>query len=636
MDINSHLKHLLRLIQAERNEEADAHKRKLLYTDVHDRVKQGISWYPVVLSRHYTGTGERMVVEVERTNQPLTRHSFQGGASVSFFCNQGDQKDMSVTGVIAFVRDTKMKVVLNMDDLPEWINDGKLGVDLAYDESSFKEMEGAVRRVMKAGDSRLGELREVIYGAVSPRFEKPLPVSFPALNEDQNKALQKAIAAKDLALVHGPPGTGKTTTLVQAIKYTVDIEKQVLVCTPSNASVDLLVEKLVEQGLDVLRIGHPARISEVALSSSLDERIANHASFKDLKAVRKKSVQMRDMAMKYKRSFGPSERQQRKLLMQEVRYLRDEADLIERYIVQSLLDSAQVVLSTLAGSNHRLLKSKTFKTLFIDEAGQSLEPACWIPIQKVERVIMAGDHQQLPPTVKSQVAMREGLAYTLFERLMTEQSVDVMLTSQYRMHPEIMDFPSQQFYKGELSADDSVLSRAFLPGGKVEFVDIAGCGFDEQINEQTLSTYNPDEAALLAKHMGILLSENRTLVANEEMTIGVIAPYRAQVERLEHELEPVAEQFDIMNRLSVNTVDSFQGQERDIIYISLTRSNDKGEIGFLKNIRRMNVAMTRAKRKLVIIGDSATLGGDGFYNGMIDHFQVTDAYRSAFEYLYSD
>ncbi|MEQ9298326.1 MAG: AAA domain-containing protein [Cyclobacteriaceae bacterium] len=636
MDINSHLKHLLRLIQAERNEEADTHKRKLLYTDVHDRVKQGISWYPVVLSRHYTGTGERMVVEVERTGQPAIRHSFQGGASVSLFCNQSEQKDLSVTGVIAYVRDTKMKVVLNMDNLPEWINDGKLGVNLAYDESSFREMEGAVKQVMKAGANRLGELRDTIYGASTPRFEKPLPVSFPILNEDQNKALQKAIAAKDIALVHGPPGTGKTTTLVQAIKYTVDIEKQVLVCTPSNASVDLLVEKLVDQGLDVLRIGHPARISDVAVSSSLDERIANHASFKDLKAVRKKSVQMRDTAMKYKRSFGPSERQQRKLLLQEVRYLRDEADLIERYIVQSLLDSAQVVLSTLAGSNHRLLKSKTFKTLFIDEAGQSLEPACWIPIQKAERVIMAGDHQQLPPTVKSQEAMREGLAYTLFERLMKEQSVDVMLTLQYRMHPDIMDFPSQQFYKGALKADESVLSRGLLTGANVEFVDTAGCGFDEQVNEQTLSTYNPDEAALMARHMGLLLSENTALLGSEEITIGVIAPYRAQVEYLENNLEAVVEQFDISDRLSVNTVDSFQGQERDIIYISLTRSNDKGEIGFLKNIKRMNVAMTRAKRKLVIIGDSATLGGNDFFNAMIDHFQDKAAYKSAFEYLYSD
>lgn len=633
MDINSHLQKLLRLIQAERNVEADSHKRRLLYTDVHDRVKQGISWYPIVLTGHYTGTGERMVIELERSGEHLAKHSFQGGASVTLFCNQGQQKDLSVTGVIAYVRDSKMKIILNTDDLPEWINDGKLGIDLAYDESSFREMETAVRHVIKAGTNRLGELRDVIYGVTRARFEKPLPVSFPLLNDDQNKALQKAISAVDIALIHGPPGTGKTTTLVQAIKYTVDIEKQVLVCTPSNASVDLLVEKLVEQGLDVLRIGHPARISEVAVSSSLDERIANHASFKDLKAVRKKSVQIRDMAMKYKRSFGASERQQRKLLMNEVRYLRDEADLIERYIVQSLLDTAQVVVSTLAGSNHRLLKAKTFKTLFIDEAGQSLEPACWIPIQKAERVIMAGDHQQLPPTVKSQQAMQDGLGYTLFERLMKERSVDAMLTIQYRMHPDIMAFPSAQFYQGQLNADESVLKRSDLAGIRVEFVDTAGCGFEEQVNEQTLSTYNPEEAILLAKHMRAFLTENN-LVHNNEFTVGVIAPYRAQVEYLESALAELVDEFELSEQLSVNTVDSFQGQERDVIYIGLTRSNDKGEIGFLKNIKRMNVAMTRAKSKLVIIGDSATLGGDTFYNSMIDHFQAQQAYRSAFEYLY--
>lgn len=636
MDIKSHLHRLLRLIQAERDEEAQAHQRKLLYTNVHDRVRQGMSWYPIVVSRHYTGTGERMVVEVEQSGPHTVKHSFQGGVSVALFCNQGQNEDWSVSGVVAYVRDRKMKIVLNSDDLPEWINDGKLGVDLAYDESSFREMENAVRQVLKAGNNRLGELRDILYGADNARFESPLPVSFPTLNEDQNKALQKAIAAKDIALIHGPPGTGKTTTLVQAIKYTVDIEKQVLVCTPSNASVDLLVDKLAEQGLDVLRIGHPARISDTAMASSLDERISGHPSFKSLKAVRRRSAEMREMALKYKRSFGPSERHQRKLLLQEVRNLRDEADMIERYIVQSLLDSSQVVLSTLAGSNHRLLTGKIFKTLFIDEAGQSLEPACWIPMQKAERVIMAGDHQQLPPTVKSAEALRDGLAYTLFERLMKERKVDSMLTLQYRMHPEIMRFPSSQFYQGALKADQSVLARVPLGGSCVEWIDTAGCGFDEQVNEQTLSTFNPDEADLIDRHLRAFLSENGGRLKDEFMTIGVIAPYRAQVECLESTLAGTVAEFDLLERLSVNTVDSFQGQERDVIYISLTRSNDKGEIGFLKNIKRMNVAMTRAKRKLVIIGDSATLGGDDFYNAMIDHFQSTQAYRSAFEYLYSD
>ncbi|MEM8895725.1 MAG: AAA domain-containing protein, partial [Bacteroidota bacterium] len=580
-------------------------------------------------------TGEKLVVELERVHKTEDKHSFQGGASVSIFYNQAGEQ-VGLTGVVARVKDNQMKVVLNSDDLPDGIMSSKLGVDLAYDESTFREMENTIRQVAKAGDNRLGVLRDIIYGLYKPKFDKLEQITFPSLNHDQNEAVRKAIAAKDVALIHGPPGTGKTTTLVQAIKFVADHEKQVLVCTPSNASVDLLVELLTAQGLDVLRIGHPARISEVAVSRSMDARIAAHGSYKELKAVRKKSVELRDMAFKYKRNYGTSERQQRQLLLKEVRSLKDEARMIERYIVQSLLDTTQVVISTLVGANHYLLKSKTFKTLFIDEAGQSLEPACWIPMTKAERVIMAGDHQQLPPTVKSFEAGQRGLDYTLFERLMNNSNADTMLTTQYRMHPDIMTFPSNYFYKGKLVADQGINGRTQLPGSTVEFIDTAGCGFAEQVNPKTLSTSNPEEADLLVKHLGLFLSELNTTSSANDLSIGVIAPYKAQVNLLQDRLKPVADEFGYGDGLSVNTVDSFQGQERDVMYISLTRSNDKGEIGFLKNVRRMNVAVTRAKRKLVVIGDSATLGSDKFYDAMIDYFQSIGAYRSAFEYLYTD
>ncbi len=635
MDISAHLNLLLELIKTERKEEEEAYKRKRLHTDVKERVAQGVSWYPVVLNRHYIGTGEKIVIEIEKTHKTKEKHSFQGGASVSVFQNQSAEQ-RAISGVIARVKDHQMKIVLNTDTLPNDLQGSKLGVDLAYDESTFSEMEDAIRKVAKAGDNRLGSLRDVIYGLCQPKFENFEKMTFPSLNADQNRAVQLAVSAKDVALIHGPPGTGKTTTLAQAIKFVVDSEKQVLVCTPSNTSVDLLVEKLSAECLDVLRIGHPARISEVAISRSMDARIAAHPSFRELRAVRKKSVELREMALKYKRNYGRSERQQRQLLLQEVRSLRDEADLIERYIVQSLLDTAQVVISTLVGSNHYLLKSKTFKTLFIDEAAQSLEPACWIPMLKAERVIMAGDHQQLPPTVKSFEAGQKGLNYTLFERLMNTNTADVMLTMQYRMHQHIMSFPSEYFYKGQLIAAPNIRERSSLTGTVVEFVDTAGCGFTEQVNPKTLSTGNPEEAELLSKHLDLLLSELYDPPLLSGLSIGVIAPYSAQVDILQEKLVSIVENYELGDSLSVNTVDSFQGQERDIVYISLTRSNDKGEIGFLKNIRRMNVAITRAKLKLVVIGDSATLGSDRFYSAMIDYFQSLGAYHSAFEYLYTD
>lgn len=637
-DTKAYFAQLTALLKKEWQEDLQQYKEKILYTAIAEKKKSGVCWYPVVVNSHQIGTGERIVLEVEKTSDFDQPHMFQSGASVSFYSNTGDKdkSGQSVAGVVSFVRDKKMRIVLNDDDLPDWIDDGKLGVDLLFDEASYKEMERTLKVLGKQEAGRLFELTQILIGAKSPQKSSAFSPVLPTLNEVQNRALQSIIEAKDLAIVHGPPGTGKTTTLVQSIKEVVKLEKQVLVTAPSNAAVDVLVEKLAELGVNVLRLGHPARVTPRVIENSLDARIAAHSSFKDLRVVRKKYEEYRNIAFKYKRNFGYAERQQRKLLLQEAGRFREEADMLENYITDYLLDSASVIACTLVGSNHYLIKERVFKTVFIDEAGQAMEPACWIPVMKASRVVMAGDHQQLPPTVKSYEAAKEGLEKTLFEKNVGYHPVAVMLEEQYRMKPSIMEFPSQFFYKGRLQAAPLARDRQLLPNvPELKFIDTAGCGFAEKINPESRSTYNEEEGRLLidqlAKNMEAIGFE---YIISNHITFGVIAPYKAQIELLNAQLTNKALPKELTDLISVNTVDSFQGQERDSMFIGFTRSNDAGEIGFLKDIRRTNVAMTRARRQLVMVGDSATLGSHNFYNQLVEFCTNTNNYQSAFELMY--
>jgi superfamily I DNA and/or RNA helicase len=537
-----------------------------------------------------------------------------------------------------------MVITLNSDDLPDWIDDHLLGVDLMFDEMAYREMESAMKAVIKAENSRTAELRDVLLGSRLPVASHQLPITGdwkPAteLNLSQWKALEKIISTQDVGNIHGPPGTGKTTTLVQAIKHTVHEEKQVLVCAPSNAAVDLLAEKLTEQGLQVLRIGHPARVTEQSLSKTLDAQIANHVHYKELRVLRKKMTQMRDMAFKYKRDFGYAERQQRKLLLQEAKEMKADADVLEFYIINDLLNKSDVIACTLVGSANNTLRGRRYKTVFIDEAGQALEPACWIPILRAERVIFAGDHFQLPPTIKSIEAAREGLAQTLFEKCIQQQPQTAsMLQVQYRMHEDIMRFSSRYFYHDELIAHESVMHHAIQKTGgegepvsllPIDFIDTAGCGFIEAQDSETLSRYNEEEAHLLIREIEKLIRE----VGTEDWayTIGMITPYSAQVERLAKLAEASEEISHITRYVTINTVDAFQGQERDIIAISFVRSNDKSEVGFLSDIRRTNVAMTRARKKLIMVGDSATLGSHPFYTELLEYVQHKGFYKSGWE-----
>ncbi len=637
MNSNDELRHTLALIKIERAADLEQYRQKVLLSPLHRKTEEGICWYPVKLKNDYIGTGERLVIEVERTTMLEQSHVFQSGKMVSVFSNarQKPEKD-NVAGVINYVRDNKMVITLNVDDLPDWIDQGMLGVDVMFDEMTYREMEYALKKVMDADDTRLAELREIILGYKEASFTSKVSIeSQPKLNQSQAKAMTHVLNAVDVGIIHGPPGTGKTTTLVKSIFSAVEQEGQVLVCTPSNAAIDLLVEKLSTTGLSVVRIGHPARVTAQSLSKTLDALIASHQDYKDLRMMRKKMEQLRSMASKFKRNFGYREKEQRKLLRQEANMLKADADTLEFYIINDILSCAQVITSTLVGASHHMLMGKKYKTVFIDEAAQALEPACWIPIMKAERVIFAGDHFQLPPTIKSIEAARNGLSETLFEKCINRQpNTAKQLSIQYRMHKDIMAFSSNHFYGGKLIAHPSVMNATLPQQSPIDFIDTAGCGYTETQNEETLSRFNQEEAALLISMIEMLI-ENlglNTWVASG-YTVGIIAPYSAQVETL-HQL---AEQSHLLNEInhlvSINTVDAFQGQERDVIAISFVRSNEKGEVGFLSDIRRTNVAMTRAKKKLLMIGDSATLSTHPFYTELIEFLQKKNYYRSAYEVM---
>ncbi|MBL7846838.1 MAG: AAA family ATPase [Cyclobacteriaceae bacterium] len=631
------LKHTLELLRKERQADLEYYRQKVLLRSLHQRVQEGTTWYPVRLRNDYIGTGERLVIEVERTNHLEQPHAFQAGKSVSVFCNaSGKPEKEHANGVINYVRDNAMVITLQGDELPDWIEDGQLGIDVMFDEMSYREMEFALKEVMKAENTRVATLREILLGDLAPAPTEPQALESTAtfLNTSQADALQNVLSTKDIAFIHGPPGTGKTTTMVGAILAAVKKESQVLVTAPSNAAVDLLAEKLSDLGLQVVRIGHPARVTEQTLSKTLDARIAQHVHYPELRSLRKRMEQLKTMAMKYKRNFGYSEKEQRRLLLQESKAAKADADVLEFHIVNDVLQKSDVICCTLVGCSHPVLRGRKYRTAFIDEAGQALEPACWIPLLRCERVVLAGDHQQLPPTIKSNEAAKEGLAVTLFEKGILKHPVKAkMLQVQYRMHQAIMAFSSRYFYHDQLLAHESVKAALLHPNqAPIEFVDTAGCGYNESQDPETLSRFNEEEAHLLIRLVERLIDDiGQETWLQYGITLGIITPYRSQVDLL-HKLAEQSPVLEPLHKLvTINTVDAFQGQERDAIAISFVRSNDKSEVGFLSDIRRTNVAMTRAKKKLIMVGDSATLGAHPFYVELLEYVQKEEFYRSAFE-----
>ncbi|MEP1778741.1 AAA domain-containing protein [Reichenbachiella sp.] len=636
-DIQEELKNLLILLKKEKDADLQQYRQKMAGTSLKERRKKGVCWYPINLEKTKYDAGERLIVKISRPPEHTDAHLFQSGKLISLFSNSaglGDHED-AVNGVVNSVTKSNMYITMNVDNLPDWLHHGQLGVQLLFDENAYREMEKTLTSLLNTKEDRIKAFKDILLGDKSAQFSNHETIRDLGMNNSQNAALHQIHNAQNLAIIHGPPGTGKTTTVVQAILETLKSEEQILVCAPSNAAVDLLAEKLGEQKVEVLRIGHPARVTEEILSKTLDAKIASHKDYKDLKALRKQADEYFAMAGKFKRSFGHAEKKHRKALKDEARALKVQAEHLSYYIVNDIIGKSQVIACTLVGANNQMLKGMTFETVFIDEAAQALEPASWIPILKSNRVIFAGDHCQLPPTIKSFEAAKAGLEVTLFEKAIQRNQADTMLQEQYRMHEQIMNFSSRVFYKDQLLANEMVKNwKVFSEDQTVEFIDTAGCGYFEEVDSETRSSFNTEEADLLFKHLKNYLSSLATMEKSDELgSVGIISPYKAQVIAMQEQLASMEFDEPTANKIAVNTIDSFQGQERDVIYISLVRSNENGEIGFLSDTRRMNVALTRARKKLVVIGDSATIAQHPFYEGFLDYINEIDAYHSAFEWM---
>ncbi len=629
-----YFKKLLDLLKTERDEDRLSYLKLTEQSSVSERRANGLTWYPIAIRGTEMSRGDYISVEVERTTHQDVAHQLRFGMPAVLFSNHDPNKDR-VEGTISHQSGNRLKLTLRTDELPEWSRDGKLGIDVLFDDNSYDEMNSALKAASVLAEKPEGRLIQILTGEKKPSFDdRPRSTQNPKLNASQQEALSNILAANELAIVHGPPGTGKTTTLIQAIKALIAQDRrQILVVAPSNTAVDLLSEKLSDEGIHVLRVGNPARVSEKLMSLTLNSKMAEHSQMKEAKKLKKQAGEYKNMAHKYKRNFGKAERDQRKALFDEAHRIMKEVGNTEQYIIDDLVAKAQVITATLVGSNHYTVRNLKYHTVVIDEAGQALEPACWIPILKAQKVVLAGDHFQLSPTVKSDEAARNGLSTTLLEKCVeAHPEAVVLLEEQYRMNEAIMGYSSKVFYQDKLRANPSVARHVLYPGAApLLFIDTAGCGFDEKL-EGTSST-NPEEAAFLFRHLTQLVTElasQNTISAFP--SIAVISPYKQQVHVLKDQLLHTPDLHRYGDKISVNTIDSFQGQERDVVYISMTRSNAEGAIGFLSDIRRMNVAMTRARKMLVIVGDSATLAQFPFYAHFINYAEALGAYQSAWEF----
>ena len=577
------------------------------------RVARGQCWFPVRLGRSYYNSLNRFVVEVARDEVADDVDSvFEYGRQVRFFYEALDGKIIyrNFPAMVSFCDGGHMAVVLpSTSALKEIDGVARLGVDLAFDETSFAAMREALDDVASAKGSRLAELRDVLCGFVAPGFRELQPMTFPWLNASQQQAVNKTLCCRDVMVVHGPPGTGKTTTLVEAVYETLRREPQVMVCAQSNAAVDWICVKLIDRGVPVLRVGNPARVDDKVLSATYERQFEAHPDYPELwgvrKAIREVSAGRRRMS-----------RADASALSNRLHNLRRRAVELEVKIQVEILESARVVASTLVGSNNAVLNGRRFTTLYIDEAGQALEAACWIAIRKADRVIFAGDHCQLPPTVKSVEAERAGLSRSLMESVVDKcRSAVELLTVQYRMNEAIMRFSSDWFYGGRLQAAEEVKCRGILDfDSPVEWLDTSEMDFAEKYVSATGGRVNPDEGKFMLDSLEAYIKRiGEKRVEDENLDFAVISPYKAQVSWLRRNAKKRNVLRRLKGKIAINTIDGFQGQERDVVFISLVRSNDDGKIGFLSDLRRMNVAMTRARMKLVIIGSAATLIRHPFY-----------------------
>ena len=637
-----HLQHHRQLLEQEYAYEKEQFKKQTETVGIHRKIHQGLCWYPLSVGKSYYNSLNQFVIEVRRTEGTDIEHSFEPGKPVCFFTMDasGIQKGrfqdglihyMSFTGTVSFVDEDRMVIALpSPESLTNLLQAERLGVQLYFDETTYRLMFEAIDRTSSARNGRLADLREILLGHAPAGTYKFMPVRFPWLNASQDAAVNEVLRAKDVAIVHGPPGTGKTTTLVEAIYETLRRESQVMVCAQSNMAVDWIAEKLTDRGLSVMRIGNPSRVNDKMLSFTYERMFENHPSYPQLWSIRKA---IRDL-------YSQKNKGDRDSFHQKISRLRDRAAELEYTINTGLFNQTRVIACTLTGSANRVLTGMTFSTLFIDEAAQALEAACWIAIQKAGRVILAGDHCQLPPTIKNPSALKGGLEQTLMETIARNKPQTVsLLKTQYRMNENIMRFSSNWFYHGEVESAPEVRYRSILDWDTpMEWIDTSddqqtnryltassmalaenetektSDRFSESSLSDTQSRANPEEAALtlsILKNYFEKIGKQRLI--EEKIDTGIISPYKAQVQLLRNLIRKDSFFKPFRQQISVNTVDGFQGQERDIILISMVRSNDEGQIGFLRDLRRMNVAITRARMKLIVIGNSQTLCRNRFY-----------------------
>lgn len=637
------------LLQLEYYTEKEAFRKLTEQMGMQRKVKRGDAWFPLQVGKSFYNSLNQTAIEVFRTSDQDIEHNFEFGRPVMFFRSEGSEelKYFSFTGTVSYVDGDRM-VVTVPDSAPllelQQSTD-PIGVQLSFDETSYKLMFEALDRVMKAKNNRLAYLRDLFYSHQKAGRFSFEPMKFPWLNPTQERAVNEVLWAKDVAIVHGPPGTGKTTTLVEAINETLMRESQVLVCAQSNMAVDWISEKLVDRGINVLRIGNPTRVNDKMLGFTYERRFESHPDYPQLWAIRKAIRELRKNRKKGSENYH-----------QKMDRLKSRAAEIELRINAELFGEARVIACTLVGSAHHLLEGMKFGTLFIDEAAQALEAACWIPMKRASRVILAGDHCQLPPTVKSIAALRAGLGKTLMERIAENKpEVVTLLKIQYRMNDEIMRFSSDWFYGGKVESAPQIKYRSVLDyDHPITWIDTSNeenqitiegedapedsastsssvsaanlnsdLNFKEQFVGESFGRINKAEAELTLLTLAEYFTKiGKQRVLEERIDVGIISPYRAQVQYLKKLIKKY-EFFKPYRRLiSVNTVDGFQGQERDVILISLVRSNDEGQIGFLKDLRRMNVAMTRARMKLIILGNRDTMTKHPFYKKLWEYVEA--------------
>lgn len=625
------------LLELEYNTDKESFKRQTEETGVMRMVKRGDAWFPLTIGKSYYNSLNQKVIELTRNSDTDIEHNFEYGKPICFFTIKESNKKQHITylgptGTVSYADGNRMLAVIpDSFSTAELSTFRQIGVQLYFDETSYRIMFNALDKVI-AAEGRLGYLRDLFYSTQKAEQLSLPTMRFPYLNATQETAVNKVLAAKDVAVVHGPPGTGKTTTLVEAIYETLRRENQVLVCAQSNMAVDWISEKLADRGINVLRIGNPTKVNDKMLSSTYERRFEAHPDYPKLWSMRKAIRELR------------SSKKRGESIHNKIQSLKDRATEIEIRINNCLFSEARVIASTMTGSANRIIEGFRFGTVFIDEAAQALEASCWIPIRKASRVILAGDHCQLPPTVKSIAALKAGLGKTLMERIVENKPEAVtLLRTQYRMNEDIMRFSSDWFYNGKVDAAPEVKFRGILDYDMpIEWIDTQATGaaaaengncqaddFREQFTGSNFGRINKGEAMLTLDVLEAYFTKiGKQRILDEQIDVGIISPYRAQVQHLRRLLGKREFFKPFRKYISVNTVDGFQGQERDIILISMVRSNEKGEIGFLRDLRRMNVAITRARMKLIILGNSQTMACHPFYRELQEyigklHFEQT-------------